>query len=189
MTLFTVCRLWKSAATSKDCHKLKYEACLTMREECIDDELGEETLSSEKYMEILKFVAPQLKYAKIQRVDEDSTNWEIVVTVAFGRFHYFLNITKIEANKIVDVIVTQAENIETLKINSFDGATKRDWEQFFQTNPVTKFEYTAASDDNEKMFLNDYIFMLPMTLDRFGYAFHSQNEIIWERNEAKLLQV
>lgn len=94
-----MCKLWKLAATSKDFYKLKY-----FKLSCKLSDDDNKRMSFEELFEIFKLIASKLKYAMIRRCKND---WE-----AYS-----------------DILVTLdiLESIKTFKIDSFSGATKKQW--------------------------------------------------------------
>lgn len=164
--LFSVCKLWNLAATSKDFQKLQ---SIELDYKVSSSDV--ERLSFTEFMNILKFVTPKLKHVTIHRHDQ---NFELDTSVIFGRFEYVVQFTKQQEDILMNVFATQAKKVELLHINSFRGATKQDWQKFFQVNRVTNFEFTGSftgQHDNSEDFFRHYIHILPLTVEQVGVIF------------------
>lgn len=85
-------------------------------------------------------------------------------------------------------LATCAESIETLKLNSFRGATLEEWRDFFEVNQVVTFEFTVDYVEDQDYFFHKYISILPNNLERIGIHFGSKT-FMSDDCEEKLLQV
>lgn len=69
----------------------------------------------------------------------------------------------------MSVLLKDTEKVEKMKINSFEGGRKVDWEQFFQKNDSLKyFKFTAETIPDQKL-LEDFVSILPNTLEQVGF--------------------
>lgn len=161
-----MCQSWKLAANIREAQELKY-----IRLYHKVDEPGIERLSFTEFLNILMFVVPKLKYAKIVRHDESSRGFDAVVEI--GRFEYIVTFDMEQQDILMNVFAMKAKNVETLKINSFDGVAKQDWENFFQVNRVTNFGFTDGSLETENSFFHDFIHILPLTVEQFEISFYT----------------
>lgn len=173
-----MCNLWKLAANSREFHKLKFIRLYDKAEPVI------ERLSFEDFMNILKVVAPELRFAQIERCEHEG-QCENDFLVQFGRFKYIVTFEKKQQNTLMNVFVDCAKNVTTLNVNSFAGVTKQDWTKFFQVNQVKNFYFEENVCKNEgNSFFHDYIHTLPHTVENIGmdvsYADQKQLLLIQE---------
>lgn len=139
-------------------------------------------MSFKEFVEILKLITPKLKYAKIQRRRYYSN-----VEIALGRFRYHIVVDKHQEDMMMNILATRAESITTLKIDSFSGATKKQWKHFFQVNPVTSFDFIYPRKKDQELFFKNHISLLPNTLEQLGieHDWDFPNDM----DKTKLLQV
>lgn len=161
--IISVCKAWKQAAISKEFHTLIYDEYPEKNKSYAD----KEKLNYKEFLEILQFVAPKIKQTKFERMDHGDKNVDVLV--AFGKFDYALEVNYKERQYLTNVFVQQTECIEKLKLSSFDGATKREWARFFQTNPLKSFKFFSANYREQSTFYHDYVCFLPESLEKIEF--------------------
>lgn len=122
-------------------------------------------------MNILKFIAPKLKYAQIGQIHGYKEKLHLNVMIQFGRFKYLVRFSKQQLGACINFFVKQVKSVETLEISCFDQVTKQDWEKFFQVNRVTKFTFCPRNPRCENSFFSDYINCLPDTVQQVAVEF------------------
>lgn len=135
-----------------------------------NDDQGLERLDFADFVEILKLIAPELKCAIFKRIDSEVDEADIIVS--FGRFIYTMRVNKAEQEVfLMKTFLTQAKQVKKLKINTFTGGTRLEWEKFFQENPLEYFQFAAQNQLESDTFFNDFISILPMKLEQIGLNF------------------
>lgn len=138
----------------------------------------------------MQFVAPNLKYITIQGLGNESS-YEEDVYIVFGDSTYFVTVNKTQQEILLDILATQTKDVETFETISFGKATARQWEIFFQVNPVTCFEFTADFAEDRESFFTNYISILPNNLIQVSITFGvCDSNMKWNDSEGeKLMQV
>lgn len=162
----------KIATSNKDSHEFTFMAYYCGYDKEVSIKPDKRQVSFPEFLEIFKLVVPKLKSVKLQR-NRDIKARISMVSVFFGRFEYYMILNKSEQEKLMmQIFLTQTKNVQNLETNAFGGETVLEWQQFFQTNPVeyVKFYPTASSQDSDDFF-DDYISILPSSLDKIHFCF------------------